>query len=479
MQTIHIVVVDDEEISLMGITLMIEKSQLPVTVDATFTNSVEAVEYISNNQVDILLTDLNMPELSGINLIELVKEKSPVTQIIVLTGFGSLDYATEAMKNGVKYFLTKPSSPRKINETIALAIEDYKSVNRQELLRKKQIVENIIFDEDYSEKINQKFSFLTFSSQISAELKRKIESSIQTLEIPYVASLLENMIFFYFFNHPTFPISEINKEQFNNSEKVVFVFGDNQDATSIESSIKRALCLDKKSFYTQKEIWLSIDNEEFKNNNDAVLEYQQMRNILRKRLDENNFSFVTDSVVEFIQLADNALVPEPDLKLDIMSLFEASFVKFDSSKDYFDKFRDQIQKSDSSLQISDCINNALAWMRHENDDVLPDDSISNNLNFIIEKYFGNSELSLKWISQHVLFLNVDYLGKTYLKETGTKFSTKLTEVRMIQARKLLVEGKKVSDVAELVGLGNTPNYFGQLFKKYYGYTPKQVHQKNN
>ena len=162
-----------------------------------------------------------------------------------------------------------------------------------------------------------------------------------------------------------------------------------------------------------------------------------------------------------------------------MSLFEASFVKFDSSKDYFDKFRDQIQKSDSSLQISDCINNALAWMRHENDDVLPDDSISNNLNFIIEKYFGNSELSLKWISQHVLFLNVDYLGKTYLKETGTKFSTKLTEVRMIQARKLLVEGKKVSDVAELVGLGNTPNYFGQLFKKYYGYTPKQVHQKNN
>lgn len=64
-------------------------------------------------------------------------------------------------------------------------------------------------------------------------------------------------------------------------------------------------------------------------------------------------------------------------------------------------------------------------------------------------------------------MNVDYVSKKFLKETGTKFSTHLTDMRIKTAKQLLASKglDKIQDVAQEVGLGNNPQYFSQLFKK--------------
>ena len=74
----------------------------------------------------------------------------------------------------------------------------------------------------------------------------------------------------------------------------------------------------------------------------------------------------------------------------------------------------------------------------------------------------------------MLFLNPDYVGKVYQRETGIKFTTKLLEVRMSNAYRLLSEGKKVYEVAALVGFGNNSDYFSRLFKKKFKISPSSI-----
>ena len=91
----------------------------------------------------------------------------------------------------------------------------------------------------------------------------------------------------------------------------------------------------------------------------------------------------------------------------------------------------------------------------------------------VSRNLQDDNLTLKYISKNYLFMNVDYVSKKFLKETGTKFSTYLTDMRIKTAKQLLASKglDKIQDVAQEVGLGNNPQYFSQLFKKKTGMTP--------
>lgn len=94
---------------------------------------------------------------------------------------------------------------------------------------------------------------------------------------------------------------------------------------------------------------------------------------------------------------------------------------------------------------------------------------------IVEKEIGNERLSLKWISKEKLFLNENYLSKLFLKETGKRFSKYLMDERMGRALKLLEERDetRICEIAEEIGYGKNPRYFGMAFKKYTGLTPSE------
>lgn len=89
----------------------------------------------------------------------------------------------------------------------------------------------------------------------------------------------------------------------------------------------------------------------------------------------------------------------------------------------------------------------------------------------VEQHLADSNITLKQIAETQLFMNVDYVSKRFLKETGRKFSDYLADVRIRKARQYLAEGYKIQEVAEKVGCGNNPHYFSQLFKKKTGMTP--------
>lgn len=107
--------------------------------------------------------------------------------------------------------------------------------------------------------------------------------------------------------------------------------------------------------------------------------------------------------------------------------------------------------------------------------------ISGKIEEYVAGHLEDSELSLKWIADHYLFMNVDYLSKRFLKETGCKFSKYLTDMRVKKAKEILASAKtdSIQSVADMVGCGNNPQYFSQIFKKSTGMTPsnymKMIH----
>ena len=107
--------------------------------------------------------------------------------------------------------------------------------------------------------------------------------------------------------------------------------------------------------------------------------------------------------------------------------------------------------------------------------------ISDRIKRYVNDHISNSELSLKWIAEHEFYMNVDYLSKKFVKETGQKFSSYLTEMRVNKAKELMssADADTISNITELVGCGNNPMYFSQIFKKVTGMSPtsylKQLH----
>ena len=117
-QKTSILVLDDEMIVLKRLRPALEKAGYEVEV---FSRSSEASERIKEKDFDIVITDLKMQGLDGMQFLTMVKERSPKTEVIVITGFATMETAKESYKKGVFDFLAKPFKLGEIQEVVKKA----------------------------------------------------------------------------------------------------------------------------------------------------------------------------------------------------------------------------------------------------------------------------------------------------------------------------------------------------------------------
>lgn len=96
----------------------------------------------------------------------------------------------------------------------------------------------------------------------------------------------------------------------------------------------------------------------------------------------------------------------------------------------------------------------------------------------VENNIEDEQLSLKWMANKILYMNVDYLGKIFKKETGENFSQYVVRIRIEKAKQLLKNrpDHRTFEIAAMSGFGDNPQYFSQVFKKYTGSTPSEYRQ---
>ncbi len=102
---LKILIAEDEEITLKHLTYALEKEGFGVTgVD----NGLDALNLIKKEHFDIVLADIKMPRMDGITLLSEIKQKYPDIDVIIITGFGSIESAVNAVKKGATEYVTKP-----------------------------------------------------------------------------------------------------------------------------------------------------------------------------------------------------------------------------------------------------------------------------------------------------------------------------------------------------------------------------------
>ena len=97
----------------------------------------------------------------------------------------------------------------------------------------------------------------------------------------------------------------------------------------------------------------------------------------------------------------------------------------------------------------------------------------------LHQHLSNPDITLKWISENYLYMNVNYVSRCFYKETGQKFSSYLMNLRIERAKTIFSEIPSISvqEVAEQVGCGNNPYYFNRIFKKCTGLSPSMYLNK--
>ena len=95
----------------------------------------EALKMLPSNPVDILVTDLKLPEMSGLELLAKIKKDYPKTEVIVITGYGSIETAVKAMKNGAFEYITKPINDNEIKIIIGKIVEKRDILEENEALK--------------------------------------------------------------------------------------------------------------------------------------------------------------------------------------------------------------------------------------------------------------------------------------------------------------------------------------------------------
>jgi DNA-binding NtrC family response regulator len=120
----RILVLDDETIVLKRLGPALEKAGY--TVEA-FSRSADAFNRVREADFDIVITDLKMEGLDGMQFLTGVKERSPSTEVIVITGFATMDTAKESFQKGVFDFLAKPFKMGEILESVKKAEKKIRS----------------------------------------------------------------------------------------------------------------------------------------------------------------------------------------------------------------------------------------------------------------------------------------------------------------------------------------------------------------
>lgn len=121
----RIVIADDEEIIRNGLKNLIESYDLNLSIVGTARDGEEALQLIKEYQPEIILMDINMPFMNGLQVIEKTKELDPNSKIIIISGYNQFEYAQKALELGVFSYLLKPIQYRDFKNIIAKAMDSY------------------------------------------------------------------------------------------------------------------------------------------------------------------------------------------------------------------------------------------------------------------------------------------------------------------------------------------------------------------
>ncbi|OWR28701.1 hypothetical protein CDO73_17540 [Saccharibacillus sp. O23] len=139
----HAIIAEDSKPILRNIRMLIEASGLPVQVTATASNGQEALERLETQHADILLTDIRMPKLDGLGLIEQAKLLNPRLQTVLISGYSDFEYARRAVNLQAFDYLLKPVEQAQLTDVLTRLLKQLREQERSD----RRLLEGVVAPE--------------------------------------------------------------------------------------------------------------------------------------------------------------------------------------------------------------------------------------------------------------------------------------------------------------------------------------------
>ncbi len=489
---LKMIIVDDEEPVLDMLSVLIDWEQMGIRLIGTCNNGIDAYQMIVDNEPDIVLTDVRMPGLTGVELIGRLKEAQSDAEFIILSGFGEFEYAQKAMQYGVRHYLLKPCNEKQIME----AVEDLKKTcyekralfkRRNELANvlESYVVENLLFEcisqHEELEQVKRVYEpivdFYTMDYEVcyfhyleETKLSNYLESIKQCVSgangyFLYVAYTL--VVFFPGFHAEYEALDEqctclaeshgmvYRRESYGNLSELL---------TTLIAKLNR-----------YEAIRFLCDGHEHK-----IYNHQALVINTKKYVDQ---LVVSDALKRetILKELERRILAVSDVEL-LRVLFSNMLVQLYSrmrSDTDFTQVMPVVEQLNVCMMPRDIYRVIQGKIQElfsvTNPSPVQDrDSIERMIQYT-KQHLDDPSLSVRKLAKDYLYMNPDYVGRQFQKRTGMKYSTYLSNLRMERAKELLKENgaEKIYIIAEAVGCENNPQYFSQLFKKYTGMTPTQ------
>ncbi|MCP3763487.1 response regulator [Domibacillus sp. A3M-37] len=236
MEAWKVLIADDEPMIREGLRDSIDWPQLGMEVAAEAEDGEEALELAIEHDIHVLLADLNMPIMNGIDMIRALKEQKPDCQVIIITGHDEFTYAQEALRMNVTDYILKPVKPEQLREVVT-RVRDKLEETRKEAARiqrmNTQIIKNELalketFGRDWiagimeKEEIIAQLDFFRLSSGTPAEIGI-IRSQAYRSGKPLLTENDRRMMLFAVKNIAEDWLKETEHLLFSNEEHVVLI----------------------------------------------------------------------------------------------------------------------------------------------------------------------------------------------------------------------------------------------------------------
>ncbi len=468
-----VIVVDDEVTIRNGIAKFINRFSDDFDVVGVLEDGRNAIDYLAAHHTDLVISDIKMSNIDGIELSNYIHEHFPCTKIIVLSGYSDFDYAQQLMKSGVSLYLLKPIGKAKLLD----ALSEIKQQLDERVHTAKQI-------EKYSSLVNE-LNRIFFVDLIFGECMNEI-SPIHQMALSR-------------FNNPEDKYCSILKirrspmldEYLKCSENSAYSFISSFFALNDEENFCTYLDddlfvvvsnNDNINFLVDAFKTWSMDTCKMDISASVVYSCKGLLNLKQYSSDDSvRDVFLNDDVITVQRLKLIVSYICYHMTDEATSLFSLFFSKSNLSiSDIFSLLCDKIGNSyhiEPSKYVSiagnsneGCIeafkifiNDYYVMSKGKNDLIIKIKT------YISQNYMNN--ISLEVLSK-IIYMHPAYLSYFFKQETGINFSDYLFDVRMLNATKLLRENKyKINEISRLVGYSNY-RYFLKQFKKYSSYTPQ-------
>lgn len=519
---LKVMLVDDEAIIMTGLQKLIDWEAEGYEIVHTASNGIEAIDYLSHEKVDLIITDIRMPEMDGLEMIKTIKEKSlSDAYIVLLSGYSDFGFAKQAIKFGCSDYILKPIQEKALVDSLRnVAAKKQITIQRQEdrqkldrmyleqnvlsLLRGKTDQSTVAYvrsnmqlsvpihfvhitldniselkelgdDEIFMLKKRLYEACSSFLKEDSSHLFQDIELE-ETYDIGFI--YCDSMASERGMDMETFFLNmQSYVESYHPDLNVSLMVGKGVlDVSKLSNTYSSACALRTlKGFKERKKVYYYED--EVQANSSKIMICKKNLDRLIAAIEQNNKGEIAESIKEFFAEMEEVGTDEKTVSMNVnYLLFQLIHLAVEQDESVNqEEVMQFIGEKISEQGIAPYGQNYLREFAIEYADYLiqlrknSSRGILQELEREVKEHYAEN-LTLRELSQKY-YLNSSYLGQIFRKKYGQSFKDYLCTYRIgVASKQLLQTDKKISQIAEEVGYHDT-DYFISKFIEQMGCTP--------